>query len=253
MSSDKVVTWNPWHGCTKYSEGCRYCYVYRLDEAYGSTAASSECRRTGNFDLPMKRTREGGFRIESGTTVMTCFTSDFLLKDADDWREDCWRMIKSRPDCSFVFFTKRIERFADCVPYDWGDGYDNVTVGCTCENRDRAAFRLPIFAQLPIKHRMIVLGPMLESMDIEQYLDGSIEQVLCSGESGENVRPLNYDWVLDVRRQCVERDTPFMFHQTGAYFIKDGRMYRIPRSRQAEQARRAGIDYRPEAGLLQGK
>ena len=23
--------WNPWHGCHKYSEGCKYCYMYYLD------------------------------------------------------------------------------------------------------------------------------------------------------------------------------------------------------------------------------
>lgn len=28
--------WNPWHGCTKISAGCRYCYVYRQDEMYGT-------------------------------------------------------------------------------------------------------------------------------------------------------------------------------------------------------------------------
>ena len=25
MSEQKYASWNPWHGCTKYSEGCRYC------------------------------------------------------------------------------------------------------------------------------------------------------------------------------------------------------------------------------------
>ena len=41
MSEQNYASWNPWHGCTKYSEGCRYCYVYRQDEAYGKPAASS--------------------------------------------------------------------------------------------------------------------------------------------------------------------------------------------------------------------
>ena len=46
--------WNPWHGCTKISPGCKYCYVYRQDEMYGSEISSSECRKTGNFYLPIK-------------------------------------------------------------------------------------------------------------------------------------------------------------------------------------------------------
>ena len=28
--------WNPWHGCTKLSAGCKYCYVYRQDAMYGT-------------------------------------------------------------------------------------------------------------------------------------------------------------------------------------------------------------------------
>ena len=139
MSEQKYVTWNPWHGCTKYSEGCRYCYVYRQDEVYGTTVSSEQCRKTQNFNLPVKKKRDGSFKIEPGSIVMTCFTSDFLLKVADEWRANCWEMIKSRSDCMFYFFTKRIERFSECAPADWGDGYDNVIVGCTCENQDRAS------------------------------------------------------------------------------------------------------------------
>ena len=59
MSEQKYASWNPWHGCTKYSEGCRYCYVYRQDEAYGSSVSPEQCRKTQNFDLPIKKDSEG--------------------------------------------------------------------------------------------------------------------------------------------------------------------------------------------------
>lgn len=140
--------------------------------------------------------------------------------------------------------TKRIDRFLECVPEDWSEGYDNVIVGCTVENQDRADFRLPIFKDLPIKHKTIIIGPMLGPVSIENYLDGSISEVSCSGESGLNVRPLKYDWVLEVRKQCVNKGVPFQFHQTGAYFIKDGKTYHIPRRFQISQASKAGIDYK---------
>ena len=91
--------------------------------------------------MPFKKKRDGTLKIPHGSIVMTCFTSD--------------------DDCMFYFFTKRIERFPECVPADWGDGYDNVIVGCTCENQDRADFRLPIFAELPIKHKTVILGPKM--------------------------------------------------------------------------------------------
>ena len=236
--------WNPWHGCTKISPGCKYCYVYRQDEMYGSTVASSLCRKTGAFDLPLKRRRDKSYKIPPGKIVFTCFTSDFLLEDADPWRPDCWRMMRQRSDCWFYFFTKRIHRLADCLPPDWGDGYDNVLIGCTVENQDRADYRLPIFRELPIKHRSIIASPLLERLELSPYLDDKIEEVATGGESGVEARPCDYDWILDLRRQCVEKDIPFRFHQTGAYFIKDGRMYRVRRRYQLSQARKANIDYR---------
>ena len=236
--------WNPWHGCTKISPGCKYCYVYRQDEMYGSTVASSLCRKTGAFDLPLKRRRDGSYKIPPGKIVFTCFTSDFLLEDADPWRAECWRMMRQRSDCWFYFFTKRIHRLADCLPPDWGEGYDNVLIGCTVENQDRANYRLPIFLDLPIKHRSIIASPLLERLDLSAYLDDQIEEVATGGESGVEARPCDYAWILDLRRQCVEKDIPFRFHQTGAYFIKDGRMYRVRRRHQLSQARKANIDYR---------
>ena len=34
MSSD---IWNPWHGCSKYSEGCDHCYMHYLDNERGKS------------------------------------------------------------------------------------------------------------------------------------------------------------------------------------------------------------------------
>ena len=76
MSEQNYASWNPWHGCTKYSEGCRYCYVYRQDEAYGSTVSSEQCRKTQQFSLPVKTKRDGTLKIAPGSLVMTCFTSE---------------------------------------------------------------------------------------------------------------------------------------------------------------------------------
>lgn len=211
---------------------------------YGAAQASSLCRKTGSFGLPVKRSRSGEYKIPAGKVVFTCFTSDFLLSDADEWRQECWDMIRTRSDCRFYFFTKRIDRLEQCLPPDWGDGWDNVIIGCTVENQDRADFRLPIFLSLPIKHRAIICAPLLEELDLSAYLGGGIEEVSAGGESGYRARPCRYEWILKIRAQCAERGVPFSFHQTGAHFIKDGKLYNIPRDHQISQARKAGIDYR---------
>lgn len=235
------VTWNPWHGCTKYSEGCRNCYVYRQDEMFGRD--SRECRKTNDFNLPVKKDRRGNYKVPSGSLIMTCFSSDFLLSDADSWRDECLEMMKTRSDCMFYFFTKRIDRLNFSLP-------DNVIVGCTCENQKMADYRLPIFKKLNIKYKTIILAPMLEKMDISKYLGSDIYEVNVSGESGssqqiraQQIRALNYDWVLDIRNQCIKANVNFGFHQTGARFIKDGKEYRIERKYQIEQAKKANIDF----------
>ena len=239
-------TWNPWHGCHKISEGCRHCYVYRRDESVGRDA--SHVVKTADYDLPVRRRKDGSFLIPSHSDVGTCFTSDFLLEDADPWRRECWEMIRLRSDCTFFFITKRIDRFLECIPADWGQGYENVAVGCTCENQDRADYRLPLFRDAPIRHKSIILEPMLEAIDLSPYLGDWVEEVSIGGESGEEARILDYDWVLDVRHTCIRHQVPFYFHQTGALLQKDGRLYKIPRNRQGSQARKAGIDY-PEVPI----
>lgn len=211
---------------------------------YGSEIASNVVRKTGNFNLPIKRKRDKSWKIASNRMVLTCFTSDFLLKEADDWREECWQMMRMRSDLWFYFFTKRIDRLAEVLPKDWGDGYDNVIIGCTVENQELADYRLPIFEQLPIKHKSIIVAPMLGSIDIQRYLNESIEEVAVSGESGVDARVCDYDWILNLRQQCVENDIPFRFHQTGARLLKDGKIYRIHRRHQLSQAHKANIDYK---------
>lgn len=69
-------------------------------------------------------------------------------------------------------------------------GYDNVTVGCTIENQDRADYRLSIFKKLPIRHKNIICQPLIENINIESYLD-NIELVVAGGESDRNARPLD--------------------------------------------------------------
>lgn len=235
--------WNPWHGCHKISAGCKHCYVYREDAARGASVPTSEVRKTGSFNLPIKRDRKKNWKFTSGTEFALCFTSDMLIEEADEWRQEIWEMIRMRSDCRFFFFTKRIERLKECLPPDWGDGYENVMIGCTVENQDRADFRMPIFLSVPIRHRTVVVAPMLERIDLRRWLDPEqINEVSVGGESGKYARPLDYNWVLDLHRQCCEYRVPFCFHQTGSYLIKDGRTYSIPRHFQHSQAKKAGLN-----------
>lgn len=235
------MQWNPWHGCRKISPGCQNCYVYRRDTSVGRDA--SQVSRNAAFDLPVRRARGGGYKVPAGETLYTCFTSDFFLEQADPWRPQAWEMIRQRPDVHFLMITKRIDRFLAGLPTDWGRGWAHVTVGCTCENQDRADARLPVFLNMPIVHRIIVCEPLLEAIDLSTYLNKArFEQVVAGGESGMQARLCRFEWVLALHAQCAKTDTPFYFKQTGARFEKDGKLYRIARRDQFDQARKAGLN-----------
>ena len=123
-----MAIWNPWHGCKKISPGCYNCYVYRRDAEFGKD--SSIITKTSSFDLPLKKSRKKEYKLQpDGEPVYTCMTSDFFIKEADSWRPEAWRMIKYRSDLDFVIITKRIDRFMDCIPEDWGDGDIIIEIG----------------------------------------------------------------------------------------------------------------------------
>lgn len=231
--------WNPWRGCRKCSDGCLHCYIHKGDEKRGIN--KQDIIKTKDFSKPVERLKNGRYKMKSGI-VYTCFSTDFFIEDADKWRDECWKMIKERQDCTFLFLTKRIERFYNCIPSDWGDGYENVVICCTVENQKNADIKLKIFSGLPIKHKCITAQPLLENIDMEKYLD-DIELVVVGGESDKNARPLKYDWVLDIRSQCERKNVSFEFRQCGTYFIKDRKMYKLQVKDLCRQARLAGIDF----------
>ena len=89
------------------------------------------------------------------------------------------------------------------------------------EHQDRTDFRLPIYRDAPIRHKLIICEPLLSDIDFYNCLD---------------------TWVLNIRKQCIHGKVPFSFKQTGARLLKDGYLYHIKRRYQHSQARKAKID-----------
>ena len=210
--------WNPWHGCKKCSPGCANCYVYYLDGKRDKDPSVVVRSKTG-FDLPKKRDRYGNYKIPPGKEIATCFTSDFFIEEADEWRCEAWELIRSRPDVNFLICTKRISRFSDCIPHDWNDGYDNVTVAVSCETQQKADERLPHLLTAPFKGK----------------------NILCE-ESFENARICDFDWIKRIKSDCDRYGVKFDFHQTGSNFVMDGKHYKIKHADEYTQAKK-GMAY----------
>ena len=105
--------WNPWRGCHRYSEGCLHCYIHKGD--WKKHIDTNQIVKTKDFYKPIEKFKNGKYKMKS-SLVYVCFSSDFFIEEADQWRDECWKMIKERQDCTFLFLTKRIERFYQCIP-----------------------------------------------------------------------------------------------------------------------------------------
>lgn len=231
------ISWNLWHGCHRKSEGCKNCYVYRRDESIGKD--SNVVYKTKSFNMPIKKDRKGNYKYPSGSEFMTCFSSDFFVEEADAWRQDALDMIKERSDCTFFLITKRPERIMKAMnPKE----YPNLAIACTMENQKRVDERLPIYMSIDMLYHGIMIEPMLEEIDLEKYDLDRVNQISVGGESGENARIVNFNWIKKIHDLCKEKGISFYFHQTGANIIVDGKLFKIPRNKQHSQAYKAFKD-----------
>lgn len=237
--------WNPWHGCRKHSEGCRNCYMFYLDKLHSSPRPSTLVYKTSSMNYPLSKFRNGKYKIQSGEQIRLCMNSDFFIEEADPWREEVWDIMRLRSDVKFFILTKRAQRIAQCLPYDWGDGYDNVSINVTCENQKRADERMPILQNIPAKHKGVMTAPMLSEIHIEKWLEkGFIDEVVCGGENYNGARECCYEWVKSLSEQCAQYNTKFTFIETGTYFVKDGKKYKIPsKFKQSQLAHKSGLSH----------
>lgn len=238
-------TWNPWHGCTKISEGCQHCYMFSLDAQRGLNGAlirRSESQRR----MPLARDRRGHYKIQSGERIRVCMNSDFFLEEADVWRDEAWDVMRRRRDVIFFLLTKRPQRVKACLPSDWGAGWENIMLNVTAENQQRAEERLPLLLDLPFSHKGVMCAPLLGPVNLSRWLDsGQLEQVLCGGENYEGARPCDYKWVKSLSEQCRKAQVTFSFLETGAVFIKDGRRYALAKKGlQSEMAWKSGLSFK---------
>lgn len=119
---------------------------------------------------------------------------------------------------------------------------NNITIGASCENQRAVDERLPILSVQPLKHRIAVLQPLIEAVNIESYLSG-VDSVIVGGEYGADARPLHYEWVLDLRSQCVRANVGFEFRQCATHFNMNGKDYTLPYNQLGRQAKLLGIDF----------
>jgi protein gp37 len=125
-------------------------------------------------------------------------------------RERLWPLIRQTPMLDWQILTKRPQLIEQNLPEDWGNGYDNVWLGTSVEDQ-RVVHRIDSLRNASAKLRFLSLEPLIGPLP-DLNLEG-IGWAIVGAESGRKVRKMEFDWVRDIRDQCIAADVAFFFKQ----------------------------------------
>ena len=230
-------TWNPirarngrtgkigWH-CEKVSAGCANCYAERMNLRLGTKRHFVADGREGLFlddkmltqPLRWKRPR----MIFPGS--MTDLFGEFVT---DETLDRVWEVMARADRHIFQVLTKRPERMYDYLKNK--HPLPNVWVGVTVEDQDAVNFRVHWLLKTPAMKRWLSVEPLLGPVRLKlcslcgnvthhtcrDGLTPSIDWVVVGGESGPRARPMDPQWVRDIRDHVTAHEVPFLFKQWG--------------------------------------
>ncbi len=219
------ATWNPVTGCTKVSEGCRHCYAERM--SWRLQAMGLAKYRDGFSVAVHPSVLSQPLRWRKPRRIFVNSMSDlFHERVPAEFIADVFRVMNQASHHTFQVLTKRPERAAEIeARFHWTP---NIWLGTSIES-PRWLSRLRVLRRIQASTRFLSLEPLLEPLS-GLDLDG-VHWVIVGGESGPGARPMEPDWVREIRDRCVADQVPFFFKQWGGVSKKrtgrtlDGRLW----------------------------
>lgn len=222
------ATWNIARGCTKVDEDCKYCYMYR-DSMENTRYNPLQVIRTKTvFDMPLKYKETKSKCWDGRPLIFTCSLTDFFHEEIDSYRHEAWDIIRKCPHLIFQILTKRPERINQCLPDDWGDGWDNVWLGTSCGS-SKSNQRIHELTKVKSKVKFLSLEPLHGEIDFYDTplleMADEIDWVIVGGESGnENgkykYRPCEIGWINGIVDYCENNNVPVFVKQMGTHLAK---------------------------------
>lgn len=213
MSSSKIEwtdsTWNPLTGCNKVSPGCKNCYAERM--AARLKAMGNPNYRNG-FDLTMHehalnlpltwKTPQFIFVNSMSDLFHERVPLEFILRVFEVMKQASWH--------KFQVLTKRSQRLAELSSeIQWPE---NVWMGVSVENTN-FTYRIDHLRQTQAQTKFLSIEPLLGP--IPRIDLNGINWVIVGGESGPYARPMEKEWVIEIKNQCLTQKVPFFFKQWG--------------------------------------
>jgi protein gp37 len=203
------VTWNPTTGCNKISAGCKYCYA----EAFSKRLKAMGLDKYQNgFELALhEHELDKPYQWTNPKIVFVNSMSDlFHEKIPLSFIQRVFEVMNDCPQHIFQILTKRADTLLRYDPYlNWTD---NIWMGVSVENQ-KVIERVDLLRAANAKIKFLSCEPLLESLSSLKF--SGIDWVIVGGESGKKCRPMNPEWVIEIRDKCKSLNIPFFFKQWG--------------------------------------
>jgi protein gp37 len=210
------ATWNPVTGCSKVSPGCAHCYAETFAERWRGIQGHPYEQ---GFDLRLWPQRlEQPLRWRRPRLIFVNSMSDLFHEEIpEEFVVAVFKVMAQAEQHVFQILTKRPERVLALAPgLPWPA---NVWMGVSIENR-RFVGRADALRSVPAAVRFISAEPLLGPL--EGLVLDEIDWLIAGGESGPRFRPVEPDWVRDLRDRCNEERVAFFFKQWGGVRPKAG-------------------------------
>lgn len=207
------TTWNPVTGCTKVSAGCDNCYAERFSERF--RGVKGHPFRSG-FDLTLRPERLlQPLEWKRPRMVFVNSMSDLFHKDIPSaFISAVFETMERANWHTYQVLTKRsslMQRFLK-ARYKDRPAPANIWLGVSVENAPSKS-RIVHLQKANANIRFLSIEPLIAPVGTLD-LDG-IDWVIVGGESGWGARPMEQEWALDVRDQCIAAGVAFFFKQWG--------------------------------------
>ena len=208
-------TWNPVTGCDKVSPGCDNCYAERMAarlQAMGSSRYSNGFQVTLHEDKVTEPLRW----VKPRMVFVNSMSDLFHPKVPDNFIHDVFEVMTQATRHTFQILTKRPQRAASLLTSELPS---HIWIGTSIEN-DSYVFRADHLRRINVPIRFLSCEPLLGALP---SLDLSgVSWVIVGGESGPGHRPMEVEWVREIRDKVVAADVAFFFKQWGGHTPKAG-------------------------------
>lgn len=210
-------TWNPTHGCSKVSAGCKNCYAERISyQQFGITDKPWTAENAeDNVRLQEHKLRDPAGVKEPSRIFVNSMSDLFHEQVPDEYIHKVFDVMEEVDRHSYQILTKRPERMAE-----WERWPDNVWAGTSVEDQ-RVAHRIETLRDCGAAILFVSFEPLIGPIDTDLDLS-HIDWAIVGGESGQDYRPMDHAWARDLRDMCRRDDVAFFFKQSAAYQTEMG-------------------------------